>query len=112
MKIAAFTKDLMVSSRIAGSAGGNEVVFARSLEILSQAVADGSISLVIFDLADKESETAFKLVKTTLPDAVCIGYYPHVKKETADKFKKLGCDKVVPRSRFARELPELIKLRG
>ncbi len=98
----------MFSSRIREASGSSEVLFARSLEDLRSAAADG-LSLVILDLANGESEAAFKLVKTALPGAVCIGYYPHVDKDTADKFKQLGCDKVLPRSRFVRELPELIK---
>ncbi len=109
MKIALFIKDLMFSSRIRESAPqGPELFFARSLEDLRSAIAKPDLLLAIFDLSDRDSEEAFKMVKSALPNAFCVGYYPHVDKETADRFKKLGCDKVLPRSRFAREAADLI----
>ncbi len=107
-KVAAFTKDLMFSSRIRESAGAAEVEFARSVGDLRGIVETQSPAVVILDLADKDAEEALGSVKTALPEAVCVGYYPHVDKEVADKFKKLGCDKVMPRSRFAREIKILV----
>lgn len=107
-KIAALTKDLMFSSRIRAAADGEEVALARSLEELREIVGALSPSVVILDLADKDAREALESVKSALPQTVCVGYYPHVDKEVADKFRKLGCDKVMPRSRFVREIASII----
>ncbi len=107
-KVAVFTKDLMFSSRIREAADGAEVLFARSVGSLRETVGEHSPSLVILDLADGDAEEAFEFVKSALPQVFCVGYYPHVQKEIADRFKELGCDEVMPRSRFVREVKGLI----
>lgn len=109
VKVAAFTKDLMFSSRIREAANGTEVAFARSPDDLRTIAEAHSPALVIFDLADNDSPEAFDFVKSALPQVVCAGYYPHVDKEIAERFKKLGCDEVMPKSRFVREVKGLIE---
>jgi hypothetical protein len=37
-----------------------------------------------------------------------LGYYSHVDVETRERAEAAGVDRVVPRSRMARELPQLV----
>ena len=105
MKVVALTKDLMFSSRIREVLSPKaEVLFARSAGELLSAARGGPARMVILDLADTEARRALALVKEEIPGVFCAGYYPHVQKETAEEFKKLGCDEVMPRSRFVREM--------
>lgn len=107
MKIVAFTKDLMFSSRIREALSPRaDVAFARSVDELRSA---SPVRVVLLDLADEKARDALACVKRDFPEAFCAGYYPHVQKETADEFKKLGCDEVMPRSRFVRKMAELVE---
>jgi hypothetical protein len=80
-------------------AAGYEVVASPSLE---ETTWDG-IDLIVADL-DVENPEA--LVGLGMP---VLGYYSHVDVETKEAAEAAGVDQVVPRSRMARELPELVK---
>ena len=110
LKVLAFTKDLMFSSRIREALSPQaDVMFARSADELLSATRGGSVRVVILDLANAEARRALEFAKKEIPDVFCAGYYPHVQKETAEEFKKLGCDEVMPRSRFVREMAGLVE---
>lgn len=99
-RVLSISTDLMLGSRVdAGlTAAGHEVVTAGSpagapLEGIDAIVAD-------LDVADPA-----ELAATGLP---VLGYYSHVDTETKARAEAAGIDKVVPRSRMARELPDLL----
>lgn len=91
--------DLMLGSKIEAtlSAAGHEVRLAPSLQ---EAPLD-EIELLVADL-DTESPEA--LVGLGVP---VLGFYSHVEVETKEAAEAAGVDLAVPRSRLARELPEL-----
>lgn len=79
------------------SAAGHEVTLAPAL---AQAPLDAA-DLIVADLDGEKPEA---LVALGIP---VLGYYSHVDVETRAAAEAAGVDLVVPRSRMARELPQL-----
>lgn len=98
-RVLSIATDLMLSSRVAESLGaaGHEVATAPSL---AAADLDG-VELVVADL---DAEGPGELGGLGVP---VLGYYSHVDVETRGAAEVAGLDLVVPRSRMARELPQL-----
>jgi len=93
--------NLMLGSKVeaALSAAGHKVTTSRSIE---EATWDG-VDLIVADL-DVENPEA--LVGLGMP---VLGYYSHVDVATKEAADAAGVDLVVPRSRMARELPDLVE---
>lgn len=91
--------DLMLGSKVQATlaAAGHEVALAPSLQ---EADLDG-VELLVADL-DVENPEA--LVGLGVP---VLGFYSHVNAETRSAAEAAGVDLVVPRSRLAREMPQL-----
>ncbi len=98
-RVLAVVPDLMLSSKVSAmlTAAGHEVkVVARTPE------PDGfNFDLVVCDLEEVDAEAV-----AALPSPA-IGFYSHVDVETRDQGREAGLELVIPRSRMARELPEL-----
>lgn len=99
-RIAALVRDLMLASRVRSSleAAGHEVE-------QDSAVPDelDGIDLVVADLDLVEPEALSDL---GLP---VIGFYAHTDVETKRRADEAGLAMAVPRSRMARELPDLVE---
>jgi hypothetical protein len=100
-RVLSISDDLMLGSRVSETltAAGHEVVSSGSIEETSW---DG-IDLIVADLDLENPET---LVGLGMP---VLGYYSHVEVETKEAAEAAGVDLAVPRSRMARELPDLVK---
>ncbi len=100
-QVVSIAEDLMLASRVDVmlTGAGHHVVLARSLE---QASLDGAELIV----ADLEVEKPEALAGLGVP---VLGYYSHVDAETKKAADAAGIDLAVPRSRMARELPELVQ---
>lgn len=98
-RVLAIVSDLMLASRVSEGlrAAGHEVVVLPALPVSPEAEA----IVCDLDVAD-----AAEVVATGLP---VLGFYSHVDVETRQRAEAAGVDLVVPRSRMARELPELIE---
>jgi hypothetical protein len=99
-QVVALTSDLLLGSKVEAmlSAAGHEVVLTPSL----QDAPWGGAELIVADLDVANPEA---LVGLGVP---VLGYYSHVDVETRQAAEAAGVDLVVPRSRMARELPELV----
>jgi hypothetical protein len=99
-RVLSISTDLLLGSRVDAtlSAAGHEVVTSPSLE---QAPLEGIDAIV----ADLDVENPEALVGLGVP---VLGYYSHVDVDTKALAEAAGVDKVVPRSRMSRELPELV----
>ncbi|MBA2522872.1 MAG: hypothetical protein H0V25_06025 [Solirubrobacterales bacterium] len=97
--VLALVTDLMLASRVEGSlrAAGHEVT-VRSEAGPEAADAD----LIVADLEAVDPEAVAAIGPPTL------GFYSHVDVETRRRATEAGFDVVVPRSKMARELPELV----
>lgn len=100
-RVVAIAADLMLGSKVEAtlSAAGHEVTLAPSLQEAPLDAAD----LIVADLDVGNPEA---LVGLGVP---VLGYYSHVNVETRETAVAAGVDLVVPRSRLAREMPELVE---
>ena len=91
-RVAVVVPDLLFGSRVQGGvqAAGHELVPAGDAPDL--VIAD----VEVVDPATVEGERR-------------LGFYPHVQPELKKRAEDAGFDLVVPRSRIARELPELVE---
>jgi hypothetical protein len=98
-RVLAVAPDLMLGSKVEAMLGaaGHEVTLAPTL---GEGGWDG-VDLIVADLDDENPEA---LVGLGVP---VLGYYSHVNVETRQAAEAAGVDLVVPRSRMARELPQL-----
>lgn len=98
-RVLSIATDLMLGSKVEAqlSAAGHEVVTSASIE---ESTWDGRDLIV----ADLDLENPEALVGLGMP---VLGYYSHVDVETKEAAEAAGVDLVVPRSRMARELPDL-----
>jgi hypothetical protein len=99
-RILSISTDLMLGSRVDETlrSAGHEVITAGSL---AEPPLDGIDAIV----ADLDVENPEALIGLGIP---VLGYYSHVDVDTKAIAEAAGVDKVVPRSRMARELPELV----
>jgi hypothetical protein len=98
-RVVALSTDLLLGSRVEATlrAAGHEVTLSPSLQ---EAPLDG-VDLLVADLDVGNPEA---LVGLGVP---VLGYYSHVEAATREAAEAAGVDMVVPRSRMARELPQL-----
>jgi hypothetical protein len=99
-RVVAVAPDLLLGSKVEAmlTAAGHEVTLAPAL---AEAPLDEADLLV----ADLDAEDPKALVDLGIP---VLGYYSHVNAETKDAADAAGIDLAVPRSRLARELPQLM----
>ena len=100
-RIVAVAPDLLLGSRIEEtlSAAGHDVTLAPSL---SEAPLNDA-ELLVVDLEREGPEAAVGLGMPVL------GFYPHTDAELRQAAEAAGFDLVVPRSRLAREMPQLVQ---
>jgi len=98
-RVLSISNDLMLGSKVEAqlSAAGHEVTTAPAIE---ETTWDG-VDLIVADL---DAENPEALVGLGMP---VLGYYSHVDVEAREAAEAAGVDLVVPRSRMARELPQL-----
>lgn len=101
-RIAAIVPDLMFASRIEATLGaaGHEVTVVPTVEALD--TDGGEPELVVADLGEIDPEPLGARGEPVL------GFYSHVDVETRRQAEDAGVNLVVPRSRMAREMPELV----
>jgi hypothetical protein len=98
-RVVAVTPDLMLGSKIEATllAAGHEVTLAPKL-------AEARLDEADLLIADLDAEDPQALANQDIP---VLGYYSHVNAETRQAAEAAGIDFAVPRSRLARELPQL-----
>jgi hypothetical protein len=98
-RVVAVAPDLLLGSKVEAmlSAAGHEVT-------LSPALAEVPLDRAELLVADLDTENPEALVGLGIP---ILGYYSHVNAETKEAADAAGIDLAVPRSRIARELPQL-----
>lgn len=98
-RILAVVADLMLASRVQEGLGaaGHEVIVVPSLPEAVEADA------VVCDLDAVEPAAVAAL------GVPALGFYSHVEVETKRAAEEAGLAMVVPRSRMARELPQLVE---
>jgi len=99
-RVVAVAPDLLLGSKVEAtlSAAGHEVT-------LSPALPEAPLDDADLIVADLDTENPKALVGLGIP---VLGYYSHVNTDTKQAADAAGIDLAVPRSRLARELPQLV----
>ncbi len=100
MRVAALVDDLLFGSKVKAmlEAAGHEVA------LVSTVPAPGEADALVVDLTTGAADVE-AIGASPLPT---LGFYAHVEPAVRDRALAAGFDVVVPRSRFAREGPELV----
>lgn len=99
-RVVAVAPDLLLGSKVEATltAAGHKV-------ILSPALTEAPLDEADLLVADLDAENPKALVGLGIP---VLGYYSHVNVDTRETAEAAGIDLAVPRSRLARELPQLV----
>lgn len=99
--------------RAVAEAVGVEISFPRHKEALLQKARDLKPQLIIMDLHNQKVDPnglASELkADEQLRDIRLLGFFSHVQTELQRNAMAAGFDQVIPRSVFARDLPEILK---
>jgi DNA-binding NarL/FixJ family response regulator len=108
-KVLAAVDDLLFRSKISGSASELDVEarFPRSPGKLLDALRDSPPDLLILDLNSARFEP-LNLLREIEGSVPTVGYLSHVQKDLAVAAREAGCDRVVARSAFVRDLPRIL----
>ena len=100
--------DLLFGSRLesALAAGGHEVERVASAD--AARAAAGQSDLLIVDLTVEEPDGT-ALVESLGGSVRTLGFYSHVEQDVRTRAEAAGFDRVVPRSRMAREAATLVE---
>jgi PleD family two-component response regulator len=107
-------EDLLFKSKISETASqlGIEAAFPRSPKKLLDALRESPPDLLVLDLNSARFEplTLLKDVKSdeATRDVSTIGFLSHVQKDLAVAAREAGCDRVLARSAFTRDLPQIL----
>ena len=103
MKICVLVTDLFFKAKILQTAKlvEREVFFAESLDEVSE------VDLVIMDLEKFGANTVLQL-KKQWPNAKIVGYLSHIQVDLKKKALKNGCNLVLVKSDFSKQLKDLL----
>lgn len=104
--------DLFFASKISETAGRLGIAFeATKIEDLGTRVRQGRPRAVIIDLNHRSGAAILAVralkAETSWRGTVC-GFVSHVQSEVIRAAREAGCDEVLARSAFARDLPQLL----
>jgi CheY-like chemotaxis protein len=112
--VLAAVEDLLFRSKISETASqlGVEASFPRNPRKLLEAVRESPYDLLILDLNSARFKP-LSLLQTLKSDESArnvkiVGFLSHVQKDLAVAAREAGCDRVVARSAFTRDLPEIL----
>lgn len=113
-RVVAAVEDLLFKSKIMETAEhvGVEVSFPRSPRKFLAVAAESPPDLLVLDLNSGRFEP-LKLLEElksgeSTRDVPVVGYLSHVQKDLAVAAKEMGCDRIVARSAFTKDLPKIL----
>ena len=113
-RVLAAVEDLLFRSRIseAASALNVEAAFPRSPKKLVEQAAASPPDLLVLDLNSARFEPISLLGRLKSEEATknvpVVGFLSHVQKDLALAARESGCDRVMARSAFVKDLPEIL----
>jgi 8-oxo-dGTP pyrophosphatase MutT (NUDIX family) len=114
-RVLAAVEDLLFKSKISETADvlGVEARFPRSKGKLLEALHESPPDLLILDLNSMRFEP-LKLLQTlesndATKDVPTVGFLSHVQKDLALAARESGCDRVMARSAFTKDLPKILE---
>ena|SRR5256885_871348 len=115
-QIIAAVDDMFFASKIRATAEhlGAQVQFARSVESVIEASHESAPALIIVDLHSQKCDPfalAVKLKSDEETRAIpLIGFFSHVQTALMQQAQTAGYDRVMPRSAFTKQLPDILQL--
>ena len=111
-RVLAAVEDLLFRSKISETAEtlGVEARFPRSPKKLLETLRESPPDLLVLDLNSARFEP-LDLLRTVRSDEVgipTVGFLSHVQRDLAVAAKEAGCDRVMARSAFTRDLPKIL----
>lgn len=113
-RVVAAVEDLMFRSKISETASqlGIEAAFPRNPRKLLEALRESPPDLLVLDLNSARFEP-LSLLQTIKSDertqnVSTVGFLSHVQKDLAVAAREAGCDRVVARSAFTKDLPRIL----
>jgi CheY-like chemotaxis protein len=113
-RVVAAVEDLLFRSKISETANtlGVEALFPRSGEKLIETIYESPPDLLVLDLNSARFKP-LQLLEQLKSDEVSrgvpvVGFLSHVQKDLAVAARESGCDRVMARSAFTRDLPEIL----
>ena len=111
-RVLAAVEDLLFRSKISETAEqlGIEARFPRSPKKLLEALRESPPDLLILDLNSARFEP-LDILRTVKSDEVgipTVGFLSHVQRDLAVAAREAGCDHVMARSAFTRDLPKIL----
>ena len=113
-RVVAAVEDLLFKSKIMETASsvGVEAAFPRSPKKFLALAAESPPDLLVLDLNSERFEPLKLLGELKSGEATrgvpVLGYLSHVQKDLAVAAKEMGCDRVVARSAFTKDLPKIL----
>jgi CheY-like chemotaxis protein len=112
--VIAAVEDLLFRSKISETASnlGIEAAFPRSTTRLLEALRESAPDLLVLDLNSARFEPLMLLRRLRSDEATrdvpTVGFLSHVQKDLAVAAREAGCDRVVARSAFTKDLPRIL----
>ncbi len=105
-RIALFVPDLLFGSNVLGAlqAAGHEPELVSD----SAAIDVGHFDVVVVDLTTDAEQRVKLAEEPALEPLAKLAFYAHVEVDVRELAQRAGFDLVVPRSRMAREAPQLV----
>ena len=109
-KVVAMVEDIFFIAKMKETAkqSGVELETAGTAEALAAAAKSDATSLLIVDLNARGSIEAIEQLRASGNTLPVIAYLSHVQVELAERARAAGCTEVMPRSKFTRELAEIL----
>jgi CheY-like chemotaxis protein len=113
-KVVAAVEDLLFRSKISETAEslGVTAIFPRNPKKLVEQAAQSPPDLLILDLNSMRFEPLALLERLKSDEATkdvpVVGFLSHVQKDLAVAAREFGCDRVMARSAFTRDLPNIM----
>jgi PleD family two-component response regulator len=113
-RVLAAVEDLLFKSKVSETAStlGIEASFPRNPKRLLEALRESPPDLLVLDLNSARFDplAVLKSVKSdeATRDVPTVGFLSHVQKDLAVAAREAGCDRIVARSAFTRDLPQIL----
>lgn len=107
------TSDLIFSSMVTGTARalGLEISVVADVEKAGELCCGEPLGCIFIDLGfpGLDINSAVSRLRIAAGSVPTVAYGAHVNKARLDQARIAGCDKVLPRSKFSAELPDLLR---
>ena len=113
-RVLAAVEDLLFKSKISETASqlGIEASFPRNPRRLLEVLRESPPDLLVLDLNSARFEPLALLLSVRSEEATrdvpTVGFLSHVQRDLAVAAREAGCDRVVARSAFTRDLPKIL----